>query len=151
MELVHEFTYTVYAKEGLPIGKGPYGERQCFEFREGVVQGEHLNGKVVGPGADWILMGEDSWFRMDCRTQIQTNDGAYIYVIYLGLVEANETFRLAVKEKKETKFDNQYIRAYFTLETGDPRYNWVNQALFIGEARLVKNGPGMEHKVYRLA
>ena len=36
------------------------------------------------------------------------------------------------------------------METGDERYFWVNQTMFIGEGKFAP-GPRVEYRVYRLA
>ena len=48
-----------------------------------------------------------------------------------------------------TNFGDQYFFTNPRLETGDERYSWVNQTMFIREGRLT---PGrVEYRVYRVA
>jgi hypothetical protein len=49
-----------------------------------------------------------------------------------------------------TNFGEQYFFINPRLETGDERYSWVNQTVFIGEGRALP-GPGVKYRVYRLA
>jgi hypothetical protein len=49
-----------------------------------------------------------------------------------------------------TQFGEQYIFVTPRMETGDPRYSWVNQTVFIGEGRVLP-GPRIEFRVYRVA
>jgi len=48
-----------------------------------------------------------------------------------------------------TEYGDQYFFTNPRLETGDERYAWVNQSLFVAEGRVVP-GPRVEFMVYRL-
>jgi hypothetical protein len=48
-----------------------------------------------------------------------------------------------------TDFADQYFRTTPRFETGDSRYAWLNQSVFVGEGRLYP-GFGVEYRVYRL-
>lgn len=151
--LIHEFTY--HAAIGSPhdVGAGPYGHRQYYEMTEGVLKGPRLNGRLLGSGADWMLVGPDGFMRMDVRIQIETDDHAVICAHYFGPAEANQKLAQAMAASASTEFADQLIRSHWLLETGDPRYAWVNQAVFVGESRLLPvspSVPGFEHRVYRL-
>ncbi|OQW30510.1 MAG: hypothetical protein A4E19_09365 [Nitrospira sp. SG-bin1] len=153
MKLVQEFTYQVIATQPRVIGPGTHGTRQYYELTGGTVKGPRLNGKLVGTGGDYMLAGQDGYLNMDVRVQMKTDDGALIYIRYHGPVEANEKLQQAAAASGQTAFEDQRIRSYWVLETGDPRYLWVNRTVFVGEGRLLSGGPGllgMEHRVYRL-
>ena len=77
-----------------------------------------------------------------------TDDGASIYARYNGLLELNEKVAEAVANGSSTDFGDQYFRTAPRLETGDARYAWLNQSLFVGEGRLQ---PGaVEYRVNRV-
>jgi Protein of unknown function (DUF3237) len=152
-ELVHEFTYTVACGAQHDAGNGPYGSRQCYEMVDGVIVGKRLNGVFIDPAADWMLVGPDGVMRMDVRFQLRTDDGAVILVHYFGPAEANATLIKAVQTFAPTEFADHVIRAHWVLETGDPRYAWVNQTIFVSEGRLQPPSHdqlGFEHLVYRV-
>ena len=110
--------------------------------------GSASTGRWPGPGADWALVGPDGWARVDVRGQILTDDGAVIFVTYGGVLELNEKVMVTMAAgDQETAFDDQYFRITPCLETGDARYAWVNQAVFIARGRLV--GGGVMYEVYR--
>ena len=70
------------------------------------------------------------------RIQLETDDGAHIYAQYFGLLELNEAVEAFITgQRDETEFGDQYFRIAPRLETGDPRYAWVNQTLFVAEGR----------------
>ena len=117
------------------------------------LDGPRLKGKLMGSGGDWMLAGSDGFMRMDVRVQIETDDGAIICAHYFGPAEANQKLGQAFATSTPTAFSDQSIRSPWLLETGDPRYAWVDQSVFVGEGRLRPAAPGVmgfEHRVYRV-
>lgn len=152
--LVHEFTYHAACDASHEVGVGPFGMRQYYAMTEGKVTGPRVNGRLLGQGGDWMLLSPDGFMRMDVRIQIETNDAAVICAHYFGPAEANAKLNKAVRECKETSFTDQSIRTHWVLETGAPQYAWVNQAVFVGEGRLLPMKPGVlgfEHRIFRVA
>ena len=147
MELIHEFTFQGQLGDTLVPGPGPLGMRFVAPVTGGWARGERINGSVVGAGADWALIGPDGFNRLDVRVQIQTDDGAVLYVAYTGLLEMNEAVQAALGGAA-TQFDDQYFRTTPRIETGHPDYAWVNTTLFVGRGRLVEGG--VEYEVYRV-
>jgi hypothetical protein len=149
MELVHEFTYQAQFAQPLMSGNGPYGTRVIVPATGGWAKGERLSGTLVGGGADWLLVGPDGWARLDVRGQIQTDDDALLYLSYEGLLQLTDKVTTAMATMSEaTEFDDQYFRTTPRLETGDERYAWANQAIFVGRGRLIPGG--VEYEVYRV-
>src|SRR5476651_1786083 len=103
MKLVQEFTFRAMLKPPLPIGAGPIGTRMYYEIIGGEVVGDRLRGKVVG-GGEWALIGPDGYLRVDVRAQVETHDGAFLYVQYVGLLEMNATVQSAIENQKGTEF-----------------------------------------------
>ena len=149
MELVHEMTYHAMLRAPLAIGPGPFGDRMFFEAIEGKLDGPRISGRFVGGGGDWLLLGSDGFGRLDVRAQIETDDGALVYVQYHGVLEMNDAIQAAMATAGETEFADQYFRTAPRFETGDARYAWLNQAVFVGEGRLFP-GFAVEYRVYRL-
>lgn len=149
MELVHEFTFTAKLKQPVAIGLGPYGDRNIFEVIGGEVTGDRLRGTMEGGGADWVLAGPDGYGRLDVRATMRTHDGAFIYVQYFGVIEYTDATLAAVAGERSSDFGDHYFRTAPRLETGDERYAWVNQTLFVADGR-VHTGPGVEYRVYRV-
>ena len=148
IHLAHEFTYRTSVVGPHEVGTGPCGTRQCYEMIDGAVEGERLSGRTIGAGADWMLAASDGFLRMDVRIQFKTYDDAVICARYHGPAEANARLLDAIAE-----FDDQLIRTHWLLEAGDPRYAWVNKAVFVGEGRFNPQKPGVagfEHRVYRV-
>lgn len=151
MKLEYEFSYTAKLKDPVAVGPGPLGLRMFYEIAGGTAEGERIRGRILTGGGDWILIGEDGWGRLDVRGQLETHDGAVIYLSYFGLLEMNERVQQAtVSPSAATDYADQYFRSALRLETGDPRYAWVNRTLFVGEGR-VQPGPAVQYRVYRVA
>jgi hypothetical protein len=62
----------------------------------------------------------------------------------------NAGFMAAFGSGTATRFEDQYFRTTPRMETGDPRYAWVNHSLFVGEGRAIE-GLGVEYRVSRVA
>ncbi len=149
MNLEHEFTYVANLKPAVEIGAGPFGARSFFEVIGGAIEGKRLKGKVLSGGGDWLLMALDGFARLDVRAQFLTDDGASLYVQYNGMLEMNQRVTDALAKGVSTDYGDQYFRTTPRFETGDPRYAWLNQSVFVAEGRI---GPGrVEYKVYRVA
>jgi hypothetical protein len=150
MDLVHEMTYRAMLRPPLAIGAVPTGTRMVLDVIGGLFEGPRFRGKWVGAGADWLLVGPDGFGRLDVRGQIETEDGALVYVQYAGLLQMNEKVQAAMGSASGTEFSDQYFRIAPRFETGDARYAWLNQAMFVGEGRLYP-GFGVEYRVFRVS
>ena len=149
MELQYEFEYYAMLKPPLEVGPGPYGTRLFFEVIEGEVTGERLSGRLLPGGGDWVLVGADGWGRLDVRAQIETHDHALIYLTYGGVIQMTDQAQNALAEGGETRWQDLYFRTTPRLETGDPRYGWVNQTLFVAQGRIYP-GTGVQYRVHRI-
>jgi hypothetical protein len=149
MDLEHVFTYHAMLKPPVDFGAGPFGHRMFFEATEGKVSGPRLNGTVLPGGGDWAVMGADGYVRLDVRAQLQTDDGAAIYAVYGGVIEFNDAMQQALGTGAETSFEDQYFRTAPRFETGDERYRWLTQGVFVARGRAYA-GLGVEYEVYRV-
>ena len=148
VSLVHEFTFNAQVMPPVAVGAAPLGARMCFQMGPGEVSGERLRGRFLG-GGDWLQVGSDGYGRVDVRGQIETGDGAFIYVNYTGFLEMNEKLSQALGSGAETGFGDAYLRTSPRLECGDARYAWVNHTLFVAAGRLLGGGR-VEYRVYRV-
>lgn len=143
-------TYTVRTTQPSEPSKGsPLGTRQYWQVSEASLQGDRIQASLTATGCDWMAMSPDGFWRPDVRAQFQTADGAFLFLHYTGLVEQNDRFKAAAEAGEETAFDDHYMRLALTFDTGDPRYAWLNQHLFVAQGRLLGTGH-IEYAVYRL-
>lgn len=151
ISLAYEFTYWASLKPPIQLGAGPFGTRLYNEVTGGEVEGERLRGRLLTGGGDWLLIGPDGFGRLDVRAQIETVDGALIYMTYQGLLELNDAVQRALGTGAGTKYADHYFRASPRLESGDARYAWVNQTLFVAAGRLRTGSvPAVEYQVFRV-
>lgn len=148
MKLVEEFTMNLAAALPTPIGQGPYGNRIIHKIESGEVTGERISGKVQS-ACDWSLVGEDGYLRIDARGQIETSDGAFLYLQYEGFLELSDALSKAMAKGAETQFEDQDCFINLKMESGDDRYRWVNTAFFVGRGRALAEGR-VEYRIYRL-
>jgi len=150
VQLVYEATYRARLKPPLDFGGPcPNGQRLFFEVIDGEIEGERLRGKILPGAGDWLLAGTDGYGRLDVRATFQLDDGAVIYLSYYGVIEMNQAVQNWVGTGSGTSFEDQYFRTNPRWETGDPRYAWLNQNLFIGVGHLLP-GLTVEYNVYRV-
>ena len=147
MNLVHEFTANAKLDAPLPIGAGPIGTRMYYGVTGGEVTGDRLNGAILG-GGEWALIGPDGFLRVDVRLQVETHDGAFLYIQYVGLLEVNEAVQDALANGTGTDYGDQYFYTNPRIETGDERYAWLNTTFFVGEGHIIPDS-GVEYRVWR--
>ena len=146
--LHYEFSYTAQVFPPVDVGATPMGARMCFTMGEGKAVGERIKGRFLG-GGDWVLIGADGYGRIDVRGQIATDDGAFLYINYTGFLQMNEAIGAALQTGVGSEFSDAYLRAAVRLESGDPRYAWVNRTLFVSAGHLLPGGI-VEYRVYRV-
>jgi hypothetical protein len=149
-ELVHELDMHAEVRPD-DVGAGPLGHRRIATITSGSVHGPRIAGAITGAGADWILRGPDGFGRVDARLTISTDDGANVYVQYVGLLELTPSVVALMSGGDEaTDYGDQYFVTGPRFETGDERYAWMNRTMFVAEGRLVP-GPAVDYQVFRVA
>jgi hypothetical protein len=147
--LAPEFTFTASLKPPLEFGAGPFGARIYFEVTGGRAEGERFNADVLPGGGDWLLVGPDGLARLDVRAQFRTDDGALVYAQYPGVLELTDAVANALATGGSTAVEDQYFRTTPRFETGEERYAWLQQSVFVAVGRM-SNG-GVEYRVFRVA
>ncbi|NOJ43595.1 DUF3237 domain-containing protein [Bradyrhizobium sp. WSM 1791] len=111
--------------------------------------GPRIKAQLAATGIDWMQVSEDGFWRPNVRAQFLTDDGAVILMSYVGLVEQTAPFKQAAETNGPTAWDDQYMRLSLIFNTGDRRYAWLNQSLFIAAGRLLGTG-SIEYSVFRV-
>ncbi|KAK4040423.1 hypothetical protein C8A01DRAFT_15704 [Parachaetomium inaequale] len=99
----------------LPVGAGPHGTRTVIPIVGGTFSGPRMSGKVLNLGADWGLVDKDGTFSADTRYQLQTNDGAHIFIRTAGPAQTDGKLHLRME-----------------FETGSADYYWLNKIVAVG-------------------
>ena len=136
MKLVPLMTYHANLARALPVGQGMYGNRLIVEVDGGAFEGPRLKGVIRKAGcADWLTMTED-YGHLDVRATFETHDGAYIYIEYIGKLELTPKVLAALEGKGTTEFGEAYFVTAPRMQTGDPRYRWVNNLICVAQGRI---------------
>ena len=149
MKLEPLMEYRAELKPGTLVGDGPLGRRNIVDVAGGSFEGPELRGRILPSGADWLLVRSDGMGVLDVRATFETEDGAYIYVTYNGLLELDEKVQAALEGGGSTEYGEVYFVTQPRFETGDARYAWLNRVLAVAEGRVLPSA--VAYRVFRLA
>jgi hypothetical protein len=114
------------------MGGGRAGQRRIIPIIGGEVTGERLSGRILNVGADWQTVLASGLAELDTRYAMETHDGATIEIVNYGYRHGPKEVLDAILRGEDVSPSSYYMRTHARLETGDPRYDWVNQTLFVG-------------------
>ena len=128
---------TVTLDPALLVGTMAVGTRRIINITGGHFQGqtltgEPLTGAVLPGGADWQLVRPDGVALLDARYTLQTIDGALIYVQNRGIRHGPPAVVAALARGEAVDPASYYMRTTPIFETGDVRYQWLNDLIAIG-------------------
>lgn len=87
----------------------------------GTFSGPGLNGTILPGGADWMTV-ESGHSSLDVRVTLQTDDGEYIYLSYVGVMHSTDS--------------GLYWKVTPNFQTGSEKYDWVNHIVAVGQGYL---------------
>lgn len=148
MKLVPLLTFRNEISAVQNIGSTQFGQRITYIVGEGRFEGERLQGKILPGGGDWLVKGIDGLAKLDVRKTFETDDGALIHVSYIGLYRFNEKVAQALANSKDAEFGDTLFHAQLQFETGDPRYEWLNETLAVAEGRETTDG--VQYRVFAI-
>ncbi|QKV17095.1 DUF3237 domain-containing protein [Oricola thermophila] len=131
-KLEHVCDLTVELDPIREMGAGRAGKRRIIPIVGGTVRGPLLNGRILDLGADWQTIFADGLAELDTRYAVETDDGATIEIINYGYRHGPPEVIAAIARGEAVDAGAYYMRTHARLETGDPRYEWVNRTLFVG-------------------
>ena len=100
----------------------------------GWVKGPGINGKVIAPGGDWLRTMPSGALRQEARLTIETDDGAFIHMSYVGVVAMSKDAAEALgrgevlNDKRVPYFINTPL-----FQTSAEKYSWMNKVQAIGK------------------
>jgi hypothetical protein len=97
------------------------GARTAVAVTGGTFEGPKLRGHVIGPGADWPLVINQTLRVLDVRTLLVTDDEQHIYMTYRGVIHTPAAGQ-----------GPRYWRTVPIFETDSPKYEWLTQSVFVG-------------------
>lgn len=86
---------------------------------------------------DWEIVQDHDDIQtahLNTRYNLQTHDGAIIYIQTTGTRTGKRSVLEKLGEDQSITPDQFRMRLNLTLETGDPRYSWVNDGVFIASS-----------------
>lgn len=123
----------------IELGQGRAGKRRIIPIIGGEVRGEQVKGKILNVGADWQTVFADGTAQLVARYAFETDDGAIIEVDNFGFRHGPPEIIAALARGEDVDPSRYYMRTQARLETGDPRYAWVNNTLFVGSGSRQEN------------
>ncbi|MCA0873235.1 DUF3237 domain-containing protein [Seohaeicola saemankumensis] len=115
----------------MEMGPGRAGQRRIIPIIGGTVTGR-VNGKILNLGADWQTIYADGSADLDTRYAFETDDGALIEIINKGVRRGPPEVVARLARGEDVDPAEYYMRTTARLESGDPRYDWVNGMIFVG-------------------
>ena len=97
------------------------GGRTIASVTGGTFEGPKLKGKVVPPGADWLLVANPTLRVLDVRTLLVTDDNQLIYCTYRGVIYTPPVGQ-----------GERYWRIAPVFETNVDKYAWLNHIIAVG-------------------
>lgn len=122
------------------FGDTPQGTRRMVEVVGGSFEGPRLRGKVVR-GGDWSLVGSDRALRLDSRSTLRTDDGAFLYLSYRGVRHGPPEVMQALLDGAKVPSSAYYFRTAPVFETGAEKYAWLNRIIAVGVGERGPTGP----------
>jgi uncharacterized protein DUF3237 len=133
LETKYVFTVTAHIGGVTSAGDIGHGVRRIIPITGGVVRG-NINGKVCAFGADFQIIRPNELIELEAKYAFETDDGAVVYVenrgIRFGPVELLQ--KLNRGEPVDPKLI--YFRTVPKFETGNEKYRWLMEHLFIASA-----------------
>lgn len=116
------------------LGHGRGGQRRIIPIVGGTVSGE-ITGRILDVGADWQTIHDGGLAFLDARYAIKTHDGAVIEIVNQGYRHGPAEVLARLARGEDVDPAEYYMRTAARLETGDPRYAWVNRTIFVGSGQ----------------
>ena len=149
MKLVPLMTFRSALAQIQTFGETPFGQRVTYIAGEGLFEGPKLNGRILPGGGDWLLKGREGLSFLDVRKTFETHDNALIHVSYTGLYRFDEQVTSKLNAGLASEFGETLFQTQIRFETGDPRYDWLNETLAVGEGKETQDS--VEYRVFALA
>ena len=107
----------------------------------GTVRGPKINGTIVPPSGDWLIVMPDGSPRLDVRATIKTDDGEIILVTYTGVANSSKEARDRFNNGEVlTSKDYEYFITAPQFTTGSKKYDWLNQIQAVGKMVSIQRG-----------
>jgi hypothetical protein len=96
---------------------------------------------VLPGGGDWTLLRSDGVLELDLRVTLETDDGALIHYASFGLRHGPPEVIAALARGEAVDPTSYYFRTTPRLETGHPKYAFLNGLLAVATGDRRPGGP----------
>lgn len=124
------------------MGPGRAGQRRIIPILGGRVTGR-IEGQILTLGADWQTIFADGAADIDTRYAMETADGALIEIVNKGVRHGPPDIMARLAKGELVDPGSYYFRTTAGLETGDPRYAWINHLILVGSGTRGASGVEM--------
>ncbi|MGH8989628.1 MAG: DUF3237 domain-containing protein [Acidimicrobiales bacterium] len=121
------------------VGDALLGHRRVVPIVGGRFHGPRLNGVVEPGGADWQRVTAGGTAIIDTRYLLRTEDGVPIIIYTEGFRRGPPEVLARLQRGDEVSPDEYYFRVLITFDTGDERYSWLRDSIFVGLALRAAN------------
>ncbi len=129
-----KYVFSLAIKIGEPIvaGETGHGLRRIIPILGGEVRGEGLKGTIFPVGADFQIIRESELTELEAKYAFQMDDGAIIYIENIGIRFGPRELLQRIKRGEAVDPKLIYFRSVPRFETGNEKYRWLMESLFIG-------------------
>jgi len=149
-DLKTEFLCNVVAyvdwQQVIDLGVTPHGIRQIVYIKGGTFEGPKIKGVVLPGGGDWFIRRADQVVELDVRSILRTDDNHLIYCCLRGINEMPAEVAIKAVSGESIDLTKYYFRVTTVIETGSPKYDWLNRIIAVGVGNLMP--VGVEYKIY---
>ncbi|SRR5690554_4135935 len=125
-------TLTIQVAPPTEVGATPFGQRRVIPLLGGTVSGPQLNGRILAGGADFQSVRSATFTDIHARYVIETHEGERIYVENTGIRTGSAEDIAALVKGERVDPSRIYFRSIPRFETAAPRWDWLNNHLFVG-------------------
>ena len=131
-----EFAFEVRVRVAPPliVGQSSHGLRRIVPILGGRCSGPLLEAEVLPGGADWQVVRPDGVLQLEARYTLRTADDALVQVINRGLRHGPPEVLERIFRGEAVDPAAYYFRTVAEFEAPQGPYEWLNRALFLGEA-----------------
>ena len=127
------------------LGRVPGGyDRRVVIVSGGTFEGADLRGTVLPGGGDFLTIRPDGAFNLDVRLVLKTDDGALIYMTYVGRRNGPPEVMEKYRRGEAVAEGEDYFRTLVQFETAAPALARLNDILAVGTGRRDATGPVYE-------
>ena len=116
----------------LDLGETASGRRRIVPLTGGTFTGPGMSGKLVpGASADWQTIHADGTAVTDLRYNLQTDQGAVLYVQATGGRHGSAEVLARLGRGEDVDPSEYTFRTITRIETATPELDWLNKGVFV--------------------